>query len=349
MKISFVGDIGLHNKYDSKEFDQIKLKMFLKRFQGDDLVIGNLETFAKSEFRNPLKSPILETSEKTFELLKGPKWLLAMANNHVYDTGTEGYDNTVKSLNNLNINYWGTSLTKKDPSLTIRENNNLKIAILNYVHSDTGIKLPENCGINTSIYNKQQIKEAITEVKPKVDFIFLYLHWGGSMDYGSFPDEYQIKDSRVFIDSGADAIIGTHNHSIQPIEYYKGKPIIYGLGHFLFDEFYFNNIKTHLRPSGKKGIGVTFQLEKQKKILVSSFEFIIKDLIPEESLKVTQKLKKINFWFKFYKNSSLFKKAYKIYLKKIEPKVFYFQLSDKNFLQMIKSFNIKKLRSLMRS
>ncbi len=40
---------------------------------------------------------------------------------------------------------------------------------------------------------------------------------------------------RVFIDAGADVIIGGHTHCLQGFDYYKGKPIIYSLGNFWFN------------------------------------------------------------------------------------------------------------------
>ena len=37
------------------------------------------------------------------------------------------------------------------------------------------------------------------------------------------------------IDAGADALVGHHTHTLQPVETYQGKPIYYGIGNFIFD------------------------------------------------------------------------------------------------------------------
>lgn len=37
-----------------------------------------------------------------------------------------------------------------------------------------------------------------------------------------------------YIDAGADLVIGSHPHVLQPVEYYNGKPIVYSLGNFVF-------------------------------------------------------------------------------------------------------------------
>ena len=38
------------------------------------------------------------------------------------------------------------------------------------------------------------------------------------------------------IDNGVDVILGHHPHQFQGIEIYKGKPIFYSLGNFIFDQ-----------------------------------------------------------------------------------------------------------------
>lgn len=348
MKISFVGDIGLHNGYENGNYDKEDLRKYLTQFQNNDLIIGNLETFVRSNYRNPIKSPTLETSKTAYDVLKGFNWLLGTANNHLFDTGLSGYNDSIQHLNQIGIKTWGTSLTSevKPFRTTI---NDKKLSILNYVHLDTGLKTPSECKINIATYDRDKIIEAILLEKKTGDLVILYFHWGGSMDYGHFPDEYQIKDSRYFIDAGADAILGTHNHCIQPIDYYKGKPIVYGLGHFLFDDFYYNGIKTFLRPSGKKGISVDFTLNKSEIFQLNVNGFEIKNLVAKSSKKVITKLNRINLFFKFYKRVKLIRTLYKLYLKKVEPKIFYYQLSDKSFGQKLKSISFSKIKQLFKS
>jgi len=59
------------------------------------------------------------------------------------------------------------------------------------------------------------------------------------MNYLPFPYDRQL--AHELIDAGAAAVIGCHSHRTAPVEMYKGKPIIYGLGNFLFENnVYFN-------------------------------------------------------------------------------------------------------------
>jgi poly-gamma-glutamate synthesis protein (capsule biosynthesis protein) len=48
------------------------------------------------------------------------------------------------------------------------------------------------------------------------------------------PDDFLIEFSRKCIDAGASAVIGTGTHQLKAVEIYKGKPIFYSLGNFIF-------------------------------------------------------------------------------------------------------------------
>ena len=60
------------------------------------------------------------------------------------------------------------------------------------------------------------------------------MHWGTEYSYEL--EDIQLQTSKDYIDAGADVIIGAHPHVLQGIEYYKGKPIVYSLGNFWFNE-----------------------------------------------------------------------------------------------------------------
>ena len=83
--------------------------------------------------------------------------------------------------------------------------------------------------------------------------------------------------AKQYIDAGADLVVGSHPHVLQGMEYYKGKPIIYSLGNFMF---YSNipqtallkvtlqkgdSVKTELLPA-KAENGTTFIIEDTKEI-----------------------------------------------------------------------------------
>ncbi len=66
------------------------------------------------------------------------------------------------------------------------------------------------------------------------DYLCVYVHWG--IERNTTPENYQTEMAKQYIDAGADAVIGSHPHVLQGIEFYQGKPIFYSLGNFIFNQ-----------------------------------------------------------------------------------------------------------------
>ncbi|GAB3637257.1 hypothetical protein GCM10027422_28470 [Hymenobacter arcticus] len=64
--------------------------------------------------------------------------------------------------------------------------------------------------------------------------VLVYLHWG--TEYAAQPSAEQRQQAHDLVDAGAAAVVGAHPHVVQPVEFYRGRPIIYSLGNFLFDQ-----------------------------------------------------------------------------------------------------------------
>ena len=87
--------------------------------------------------------------------------------------------------------------------------------------------------------------DLIAEEKALGRYVIVYAHWGE--EYSSTSSE-QVRAAHAFIESGADAVIGSHPHVVQDLEYYLGKPIFYSLGNFIFDQWF--------SPEVMRGMGV---------------------------------------------------------------------------------------------
>jgi poly-gamma-glutamate synthesis protein (capsule biosynthesis protein) len=76
------------------------------------------------------------------------------------------------------------------------------------------------------------IEEDVQSAKTQADHVILFFHWGreGHAD----PEAYQVALAHAAIDAGASAVLGSHPHNLQGIEVYKGAPIAYSLGNFVF-------------------------------------------------------------------------------------------------------------------
>lgn len=86
----------------------------------------------------------------------------------------------------------------------------------------------------------ERVSAEIASARAEADLVIVAIHWGVpgywlSPCFNQILAEYQTPLGHALVDAGADVIYGHHSHSLHPIEVYRGKPIIYSLGNFLFD------------------------------------------------------------------------------------------------------------------
>ena len=74
----------------------------------------------------------------------------------------------------------------------------------------------------------------IVSATKSADLVIASFHWGEASKR-AFLTDYELQVGHAAIDAGADAVLGHHHHFLRGIAWYKGRPIFYGLGHFVFD------------------------------------------------------------------------------------------------------------------
>lgn len=214
-----------------------------------DLSIANLETPLSNDtviistipgeyihFSNPDSAP--------FYLSKYNILAVSIANNHILDLGFIGLTSTLAALNNYAITPFGAGFTEEEASKPFNKKfaigeKEFEIYIFGgywyrakfdreknyYAKSDKG-------GVN--MLSPVKISEEIKKIKQSNPdaFIVVYPHWGSNYKK---ENEYQVKTAHDLIEGGVDLIIGTGAHTIQGIENYNGKWIIYNIGNFIFN------------------------------------------------------------------------------------------------------------------
>lgn len=208
-------------------------------FEKDDYTIVNLEgpltsnKTVREKGPKSAKSTSSKTGKKTSQKSKhryynfkgAPEYALilssgnveavSLANNHSYDYGQEGFDETVKTLENYGIDYAGYDY------YILKEINEIKIGILSYAQ------------VSHRPASKEGIKAAISKLKEEgAEVVIVCQHNGVEGSY--YPTESQKELAHFTIDSGADIYIGHHSHTLQGVELYEGKYILYSLGNFVF-------------------------------------------------------------------------------------------------------------------
>lgn len=189
-------------------------------FENDDYTIVNLETTFTEAAQKVNKG------QGVAYHFKGPKEFVniltsssiegvTISNNHIYDYGQQGFEDTVATLEEENVEFCGEGYK------ILTEIQGVKFGFLGYqAWSDT-----EDL--------KNKIAKDIKELKENGAAVVIpYFHWGIERAYE--PYNVQINIARFAIDSGADMVLGSHPHVMQSLESYKGKMIVYSLGNFSF-------------------------------------------------------------------------------------------------------------------
>lgn len=164
--------------------------------------------------------------------------IVGLANNHVYDYGKDAMLDTFDTLDQAGIPYVGAGRNLTEASQPIYlKTNGFTIA---YVAASCAEKLkmtPQATDTEPGIlrcYDNSIFIEKIKEAKANADYVIALPHWG--TEYSTTLTSVQKNGAHAYIDAGADCVIGAHPHILQGMEYYNGKPIVYSLGNFWFNE-----------------------------------------------------------------------------------------------------------------
>lgn len=248
-RLTVTGDIMVHSyQYNeaynnqTKEYDfSHNFKDMKKYFDNADLVIGNLETVFAGEDREISDYPCFNTPDSFASALKEAGFqLLTTANNHSMDKGEEGLLRTLSILDEYGIDHVGTySSQQSRDTILIKEVNGIRIAFLSFSYGTNGIpvKTPYTINLLTEELVKSDLQKAKAE---NPDLIVVLPHMG--IEYETYPRDEFKKWTDLMFENGADLILASHPHVLQPMEYKKiidetGKErigfVIYSLGNFI--------------------------------------------------------------------------------------------------------------------
>lgn len=251
ISMAVVGDIMCHGPnykdaynastktYDfSTFFPQIK-----SYISNADIAVGNLETTFAGGNKAYSGYPTFNSPP---QLAKDIQDLgidvLTTSNNHSMDSGYNGLINTIDTLDNLGISHTGTFKSEEDKNkILIKDVNGVKIAFLSYTYGTNGISIPKGKEYCINLINKDLIKKQLESAKAQnPDVICVSMHWG--IEYKLQPNTEQKDLADYLFENGADIILGSHPHVLEPMEKRtvtlsdgtrKDGFVIYSLGNFI--------------------------------------------------------------------------------------------------------------------
>lgn len=161
--------------------------------------------------------------------------LVNLASNHCLDRMEQGIANELAAFDETNIVHDGVYNTQEEfdtiPTFT---KNGITFSFLAYTYGTNGIQ--PTYTYNVSYFDDAQIQSDVQRAKEISDVVIVSAHWG---DENTFePNDFQKHYAQLFADCGVDVVIGTHPHTIQPVEWIEGSEgnkmlCVYSLGNFI--------------------------------------------------------------------------------------------------------------------
>ena len=204
-----------------------------------DLAYINMETICNGDEHYELSSyPLFNGPKEVIDAVynAGFDWW-SISSNHSLDTGANGL---LEQLNTIHEKYPDiittgshTSLEDKNTPI-VKEINGIKVGFLGYTYGLNGLIVPEDKEWLVSMIDKDQMKIDMEALSKVSDIQMVAMHWG--VEYSTSISEEQKNLTKYLNELGAEVIIGTHPHVIEPAEIYHGENqdtlVYYSLGNY---------------------------------------------------------------------------------------------------------------------
>lgn len=282
--LAMVGDILLHTRiheYSRQEDGSYNYDTIFEHLTGEisaaDLALVNQEVILGGKTLGVSGYPTFNAPEEIGDaLVKAGFDVVLHATNHALDKRKQGIQNCLEfwQENYPEIAVLGIhDSAQSQENLYITEVEGIRIAILNYTYGTNGVALPEDMPFAVDLLEEEKVKEDLTRAGEQADFIIVCPHWG--TEYVLHPDSSQKKWAQLFLDYGADLVLGTHPHVIEPVEWLTdetdGKQMLvyYSLGNFV------NWTSGTVKGTANRMVGgmatVTIELDETEKAYIADY------------------------------------------------------------------------------
>lgn len=249
LTLIFTGDIMQHMpQVDAAWNEELGVYVYDSCFRyikpwlaGADLAISNLETTLAGK---PYSGyPAFSSPDELVNgMLNAGIDIVGTANNHCCDRGRNGIERTTSILDSLGMMHMGTyknaeAYGKTNPRII--NTRGFRLAFLNYTYGTNGIPVPENNVV--SLIEKDRMQSDMKAAGDSaVDMKIVFIHWGE--EYQRAPNDFQKDIAAYLFAHGADIIIGSHPHVIQPMEWRKSDTlkkdqlVVWSLGNYVSNQ-----------------------------------------------------------------------------------------------------------------
>ena len=246
IRITAAGDNLLHNTvsfacalpeggYDFHPvYENIK-----KIIEGSDIAFINQEVMLTGEasaYPN-LAAP----TENADALIDAGFNVINLATNHTLDKGVSGLETCLENVHARPFDaVLGAFRTEEESTqLCILEKQGIRFGFLSYTYGLNGYRLPSDKQWKIALIDETKIQNDLAAIRPECDYLIVSMHWGN--EYQTTESSYQNELAQLLCDGGADLIIGTHPHVLQPMKWLEREDghktlCAYSLGNFVSNQ-----------------------------------------------------------------------------------------------------------------
>lgn len=259
--IGLVGDLLVDRDRPASVFDAVR-----EVLRAPDLLFGNLEgAYSDSPGTFPTALSVLCPPARNLEAFAAAGFdVLSLANNHILDGGYDALSSTRDWLAAHGITSCGAGANLREarrPAVIGKDAQ--RIAFLAYSSTfPMGFEAtPDRPGLAplraynhwreqfpsllepgmppvvATIPDQRDLANLVADIcaaRAQAGLVIVSCHWGDYTRPYRLTD-HEVRTARYCLDHGADMVVGHHHHALRGVEWYRGKPIFYGLGHFVFD------------------------------------------------------------------------------------------------------------------
>src|SRR2546425_841617 len=246
LRIYAVGDINLGRILGRRVLARgdtlYPFRALAETLRAADLTFGNLESPIVAEGRQ------LDTAEGVFiaprlaatALARAGFAIVSTANNHAWDGGRASAEETMRCLTAAGVLFVGSGFGRsmaEQPVIVRRKSWRVAFFAVTRGWNPAPYSFYQHAGAGYLAWGAPaSIYPAIRAVKAgaRADLVVVSVH--GGAEYADAPPLYHLNFLHGLVDAGADLVLAHHPHVLQPVERYKGKPIVPSLGNFIFQQ-----------------------------------------------------------------------------------------------------------------
>jgi poly-gamma-glutamate capsule biosynthesis protein CapA/YwtB (metallophosphatase superfamily) len=244
LRLYAVGDINLGRRVAKQrllEGDTLyPFRALLDTLRGADITFGNLESPIAPDTAPLPDSGFVFTAPPAAAatLARAGFAVVSTANNHAWDGGPAAVQETMRQLTRAGVLFVGSAYGRdmaQQPVIVRRHGWRVAFFAVTRAWNPAPYAFYKHAGANWIAWGEPSwLYPAIRDLKAsgRADLIVVSVH--GGREFVDAPPDYHRELLYGLVDAGADLVLAHHPHVLQPVVWYKGKPIAQSLGNFVF-------------------------------------------------------------------------------------------------------------------